>query len=422
MTTHCPKSADTANVTPVSNPRVSSVRAMAIPDSNAGSTSVPSTPNPGAGETMSPTCAAASAHTAFNAFRDPALTRSLIQTIHALAGDRPINLMEVCGTHTVSIGRYGFRSIMPANLRLLSGPGCPVCVTANQDIDRAIALARVPGAIIATFGDMMRVPGSTSSLTAEKAAGHDVRMVYSPLDALTIAQENPERPVIFMGVGFETTTPTIAAALLEAQARGLQNFSVLSIHKTTPPALRAIANGPQTRIDGFILPGHVSTITGIEPYRFLVDDFGIPGVVTGFEPVDILEGIAELIKMIVSGQPDVRNAYRRGVNEGGNPVARQMVEQVFEPCDAMWRGLGPIPGSGLRIRSSFELFDAAARFDVPVEPSVEPRGCRCGDVLRGRISPPECPLFGKVCTPVDPVGPCMVSSEGSCAAYHRFRS
>lgn len=387
-----------------------------------GSASAPTTPSPSAGETMGHTSAAASTHVALNVFRDPALTRALIQTIHALAGDRPINLMEVCGTHTVSIGRYGFRSIMPANLRLLSGPGCPVCVTANQDIDRAIALARVPGAIITTFGDMMRVPGSTSSLAAEKAAGHDVRIVYSPLDALTIAQENTERSVIFMGVGFETTTPTIAAALLEAQARNLQNFSVLSVHKTTPPALRAIADDPQTRIDGFILPGHVSTITGIEPYRFLVDDFGIPGVVTGFEPVDILEGIAELIKMIVSGQPDVRNAYRRGVNEGGNPVARQMVERVFEPCDATWRGLGPIPSSGLRIRPSFELFDAAARFDVPVEPTVEPRGCRCGDVLRGRISPPECPLFGKACTPVDPVGPCMVSSEGSCAAYHRFRS
>lgn len=387
-----------------------------------GNMDAPTTPNPSDGETMDHPSAAIDAHATFSAFRDPTLTRSLIQTIHTLAGDRPINLMEVCGTHTVSIGRYGFRSIMPANLRLLSGPGCPVCVTANQDIDRAIALARVPGTIITTFGDMMRVPGSTSSLAAEKAAGHDVRMVYSPLDALTIAQENPERPVIFMGVGFETTTPTIAAALLEAQARGLQNFSVLSVHKTTPPALRAIASDPQTRIDGFILPGHVSTITGIEPYRFLVDDFGIPGVVTGFEPVDILEGIAELIKMIVSGRPDVRNAYRRGVNEGGNPVARQMVERVFEPCDATWRGLGPIPSSGLRIRPSFELFDAAARFDVPVEPTVEPRGCRCGDVLRGRISPPECPLFGKACTPVDPVGPCMVSSEGSCAAYHRFRS
>lgn len=387
-----------------------------------GGIDAPTAPNPSVGETMDPTSAAVSTHVTLNAFRDPALTRSLIQTIHALVGDHPINLMEVCGTHTVSIGRYGFRSIMPANLRLLSGPGCPVCVTANQDIDRAIALARVPGVIITTFGDMVRVPGSTSSLAAEKAAGHDVRMVYSPLDALTIAQENPERPVIFMGVGFETTTPTIAAALLEAQARGLQNFSVLSVHKTTTPALRTIADDPQTRIDGFILPGHVSTITGINPYRFLVDDFGIPGVVTGFEPVDILEGIASLVEMIDSGRPEIRNAYRRGVNEGGNPIARQMVERVFEPCDATWRGLGPIPSSGLRIRPSFELFDAAARFDAPVEPTVEPRGCCCGDVLRGHISPPECPLFGKACTPVDPVGPCMVSSEGSCAAYHRFRS
>lgn len=415
----------TANVAPASNPRAgnaSAIAAVATPNSNTGTVSATAPSSLSIAEATGPTNTTADARAVFDAFRDPALTRALIERIHALAGDRPINLMEVCGTHTVSIGRYGFRSIMPANLHLLSGPGCPVCVTANQDIDRAIALARVDGVIITTFGDMMRVPGSTSSLAAEKAAGHDVRMVYSPLDALTIAQENPGRPVIFMGVGFETTTPTIAAAILEAQARDLQNFSVLSVHKTTPPALRAIANDPQTRIDGFILPGHVSTITGINPYRFLVDDFGIPGVVTGFEPVDILEGIASLVEMIDSGLPEIRNAYRRGVNEDGNPVARQMVEQVFDPCDVTWRGLGPIPGSGLRIRPAFEAFDAAKRFDVPVEPTVEPRGCRCGDVLRGRISPPECPLFGKACTPADPVGPCMVSSEGSCAAYHRFRS
>ena len=357
----------------------------------------------------------------FAAFRDPKLARELIARIRELAGDRKINLMEVCGTHTVSIGRYGFRSIMPAGLKLLSGPGCPVCVTANRDIDHAIALAKMDGAIITTFGDMMRVPGSSSSLAAEKAAGHDIRIVYSPLDAVEIARQNPDREVIFMGVGFETTTPAIAATILEAAGRELKNFSVYCAHKTTPPALCAIANDPETTIDGFILPGHVSTITGLAPFRFLVDEFETPGVVTGFEPVDILEGICMLVEMVVTGKPAIDNAYRRGVATDGNPVARRLVEQVFEPCDTEWRGLGPIAGSGLRIREAFASFDAGRRFDIEVEPTVEPRGCRCGDVLRGAITPTGCPLFGRACTPEHPVGPCMVSSEGSCAAYFRYR-
>ena len=356
----------------------------------------------------------------FAAFRDPKLAHELIATIHDLMSDRQINLMEVCGTHTVSIGRYGFRSIMPTGLHLLSGPGCPVCVTANRDIDHAIALARMDNAIITTFGDMMRVPGSSTSLAQMKASGRDIRIVYSPLDALDIAERNPERQVIFMGVGFETTTPTIAACILEADARNLENFSVYCSHKTTPPALRAIANDPETHIDGFILPGHVSTITGVAPYRFLVDEFDTPGVVTGFEPVDILEGVAMLVRMVVEGKPAIENAYRRGVNADGNPTARALVEQVFEPCDAVWRGLGEIPGSGLRIRPEFARFDAGMRFAVEVEPTVEPRGCRCGDVLRGAITPNGCPLFGRACTPEHPVGPCMVSSEGSCAAYFRY--
>lgn len=356
-----------------------------------------------------------------DAFRDPALARQLIGTIHDLVGDRELNLMEVCGTHTMSIGRYGFRTAMPAALHLLSGPGCPVCVTANRDIDHAIALAQLDGAIITTFGDMMRVPGSTSSLAAQKAAGRDVRIVYSPLDALDIAERNPERQVIFIAVGFETTTPAIAACILEAAERDLPNFSVLCAHKTTPAALRAIAANPHTRIDGFLLPGHVSTITGVVPYQFLVDEFGIPGVVTGFEPVDLLEGIALLARMAIEGTPRIENAYRRGVQERGNVTARALVDQVFEPCDATWRGLGPIPASGMGIRSAFTRFDARTRFEVSVEPTQEPRGCRCGDVLRGRIAPTGCPLFGRVCTPEQPVGPCMVSSEGSCAAYFRYR-
>lgn len=357
-----------------------------------------------------------------SAFRDPHLVRALLDIIRETLGEREINLMEVCGTHTVSIGRYGFRSILPAGLHLLSGPGCPVCVTANTDIDRAVALARVPGAIITTFGDMIRVPGSTSSLAAEKAAGADVRVVYSPLDAVELAEANPEREVIFMGVGFETTAPAIAACILEAAARELTNFSVFCVHKTTPAALRAIANDPKTAIDGFILPGHVSTITGLDPYRFLVDEFSIPGVVTGFEPVDVLEGIARLVELIVAGTPAIENAYRRGVANEGNVVAQRLVDQVFEPCDALWRGLGKLPASGLAIRDAYAHLDAARRFPIEVEPTREHTGCRCGDVLRGIIAPTDCPLFGVACTPENPVGPCMVSSEGSCAAYFRFRN
>lgn len=356
-----------------------------------------------------------------SSFRDPKLARELIDRIHRLVGNRRINLMEVCGTHTVSIGRYGFRSIMPEGLRLLSGPGCPVCVTANRDIDHAIALARSEGITVATFGDMMRVPGSTSSLAAEKSAGRDVRIVYSPLDALELATELPDRNVVFMGVGFETTTPAIAACVLEAASHGIENFSVFCVHKTTPPALRAIANDPETTIDGFILPGHVCTITGLAPFQFIAREFNIPGVVTGFEPVDILTGIDRLVEMIISGTPAVENAYPRSVRDAGNPVARSIAEKVFEPCSATWRGMGEIAHSGLRIREDYARYDARRRFAVEVEPTREPHGCRCGDVLRGVIAPTQCPLFGRACTPEHPVGPCMVSSEGSCAAYFRYR-
>lgn len=356
-----------------------------------------------------------------NDFRDPELARELLETIGRLSGGRPVNLMEVCGTHTVSIGRYGLRSAMPEGLRLLSGPGCPVCVTSNRDIDAAIAMARVPGAIVATFGDMIRVPGSTTTLGAEKAAGADVRVVYSPLDALQIARDNPGRPVIFIGVGFETTTPVVGASIQMAAEEGLANYYVYAAHKSTAPALAAIANDPATRIDGFILPGHVSTVTGLAPYRFLADEHGVPGVVTGFEPVDVLSGIARLMAMIGQGAPAIENAYGRGVLDDGNATARAIIADVFEPCDAVWRGLGPIPGSGMAIAEKYAAHDALRVFDPPVEPTRETRGCRCGDVLRGVITPNECPLFGRACTPENPVGPCMVSSEGSCAAYWRYR-
>ena len=295
-----------------------------------------------------------------------------------------------------------------------------MCVTHNKDIDTVIALSRVPDVIIATFGDMTRVPGSTSSLLAEQAAGRDVRIVYSPLDALTIAQENPDRQVIFVGVGFETTTPLVAMAIKRAAALDLKNFTVFAAHKNMPGALEAIIADPQLKVDALILPGHVSTIIGVEPYRFLAEKYGIPGVISGFEPLDVLQCIAMIMRQLHEGRAEIEIAYARGVMPEGNPLARAAIEEVFDTCTATWRGLGEIPGSGYVIRPEFSRFDAVKRFQPTVEPTQNPKGCRCGDVLRGILPPNECPLFRKVCTPENPVGPCMVSSEGSCAAYYRY--
>ena len=359
-------------------------------------------------------------------FRDPKLGRELIECINALAPAAvqrcggQVNLMEVCGTHTVTIARNGFRSILPEGVNLISGPGCPVCVTANSDIDTVIALARIPQVIITTFGDMTRVPGSSSSLNQEKAAGADIRIVYSPLDALKIAQENPGREVVFVGVGFETTTPLIAATVKRAAALGLANFYVCAIHKTMPNTLEVLVNDDEVKLTALILPGHVSTIIGLEPYRFLAERYGIPGVVTGFEPVDVLQGIAMLLRQLAEGRAQIENGYTRGVRDEGNPAAVAAIEEVFEPCYAAWRGLGSIPGSGLRLRPAFAAFDAVQRLQPQVEPTVEPKGCRCGSVLRGVMTPKECPLFNTGCSPEHPVGPCMVSSEGSCAAFYKY--
>lgn len=353
------------------------------------------------------------------AFKDPALARGLIESIQALAPESA-TLMEVCGTHTVAIARNGIRGLMPEGVRLASGPGCPVCVTSNHDIDKVIALARVPEVTIATFGDMTRVPGSTSSLLAEQAAGRSVEIVYSPLDALRLAQENPDRQIVFVGVGFETTTPLVAMAIKRARAMGLTNFTVYGAHKNMPGALEVIINDPALKLDALILPGHVSTIIGAEPYWFLAEKYGIPGVITGFEPVDVLQGIAMIMRQLHEGRAEIEIAYARGVMPEGNPVALAAIDEVFETCSATWRGLGEIPGSGYRIREEFADFDAMRRFQPDVEEVREHKGCRCGDVLRGIMAPSECPLFRKVCTPENPVGPCMVSSEGSCAAYYRY--
>ena len=352
-------------------------------------------------------------------FRDPALARKLLSRIESRS-QRPIRLMEFCGGHTHAIMRYGLRSLLPPTVDLCSGPGCPVCVTANADLDKAIALSRVPDLILTTFGDMVRVPGSRESLQDAKASGADVRLVYSTLDALKIARENPTQPVVFLGVGFETTAPTIAAAILQAQAEDLGNFSVLSLHKLTPPATRAILDSGEIALDGIIGPGHVTTIIGASAWEFLPSEYNLPAAVAGFEPLDILRAIADLVDMIEDKKPGISNSYARSASQQGNPTAMEVMGRAFEVSTAEWRGLGPVPDSGLSIRPELIQFDAAHLYEIDPGPTKEHKGCLCGDVLRGTVTPPECPLFGKACTPVRPIGPCMVSGEGACAAYYQF--
>ncbi|MDY0340856.1 MAG: hydrogenase formation protein HypD [Coriobacteriia bacterium] len=352
-------------------------------------------------------------------FRDPEVARRLVDEIHRIATE-PCTLMEVCGTHTMAIAKNGLRGLMPDTIKLLSGPGCPVCVTANPDIDHAIEIARQPGVVLTTFGDMMKVPGSYSSLSREKAEGRDVRIVYSPLDSLAIAEREPDKHVVFLGVGFETTAPTVALTIREAARRSIPNWSALSLHKTVPGALEALVNDPEVRVTGFILPGHVSTIIGTAPYEFLATKYGVPGVVTGFEPVDVLLGVWMLVKQLAEGRAEIEIAYGRGVEASGNLAAITAIEQAFEPYDTEWRGIGVIPGTGLALRPEYAGFDARTRVPVTVPESREIKGCQCGDVLRGVVLPFDCKLFGKGCTPEHPIGPCMVSSEGSCAAYYRY--
>ncbi len=352
-------------------------------------------------------------------FRDPDAARAVAEAIRACS-TRPTRLMEFCGGHTHAILRFGIPDLLPPTVELRSGPGCPVCVTAAADLDWAIALAQIPDVILTTFGDMIRVPGSHASLAQAKAEGGDVRVVYSPLDALRVARENPDRPVIFLGVGFETTAPMVGSAVLMAEAQGLENFSVFSTHKLTPPATHAILNAGEVVLDGIIGPGHVTTVIGSDGWRFLPDDYGIPCAVAGFEPLDILRAILALVEMVEAGLPDVNNTYARSVRPEGNAGARQALEQVFEVADAEWRGFGIVPASGLRLRDAYARFDAARAFPVEVTPAREPPGCRCGEILRGVMLPTECPLFGKACTPQRPIGPCMVSAEGACAAHYRY--
>ena len=333
---------------------------------------------------------------------------------------RPLKLMEVCGTHTVEIFRHGIRSVIPGGITLLSGPGCPVCVTSIRDVDAAISLAKGPGTVLVTFGDMMRVPGGELSLMDARSEGADVRVMYSPLDALRLAQQEPDRQVVFFATGFETTSPLIAATVLDAARKRIRNFSVFSSHKTVPPALKALLDAPDVMVDGFILPGHVSTIIGAKPYGFVAERYRKPSVVTGFEAQEIIEGILMIVRQIATGEARVEIQYRSVVKEEGNPKAVALLNEVFEPADAYWRGIGVIPGSGLRLRDKYKEYDAEARFSLSSTGRAEPELCSCGDILRGVKVPTECPLFGTGCTPDSPVGPCMVSTEGSCAAYYKY--
>lgn len=353
-------------------------------------------------------------------YRDPALVKRLAARM-AEVSRTPVRFMELCGTHTMAIARHGLHHLFPPTVEMVSGPGCPVCVTATEEIDRAIKAADLDGVIVATFGDLVRVPGSRTSLAERRAAGARVEVIYSPLDAVKLAAENPDDQVVFLAIGFETTAPTAAAAALAAQAQGLSNFSLLAMHKLLPPAMNALLSGPDLGLHGFLCPGHVTTVIGTEYYQEVVGRFGIPCVVSGFEPADVMASILMLIQQIEDHAPKVEVQYARAVSPAGNPQARAIMNRVYQPADAPWRGLGVIPMSGLELAGEFAEFDARARFDLAVEPVGDPPGCRCGEVLTGLIRPPECKLFGKACNPVEPVGPCMVSAEGTCAAYYKYR-
>jgi hydrogenase expression/formation protein HypD len=352
-------------------------------------------------------------------FRNGRLAHALIKEIE---GDlrQPVRFMEFCGGHTHAILRFGIRKLLPSKIEMLSGPGCPVCVSSSSDLDRAIALSRISGGILTTFGDMVRVRGSQGSLQDERVRGADVRIVYSPLDALHLAEKHPDRPVIFLGVGFETTAPGVAASILEAEAKGLKNYFVFSLHKLTPPATRAILELGEMRLSGILGPGHVTTVIGTDAWSFLPQRYGVPIAVAGFEPLDILQAIRMLVDQVSRNETRVDNAYPRSVLPHGNRTALTIMNRVFGVCDAEWRGLGVLPRSGLCIREAYARFDASKAFRIQVPSSEEPPGCRCGEVLRGLLNPLKCPLFRRVCNPENPVGPCMVSAEGACSAYLQY--
>ncbi len=352
-------------------------------------------------------------------FDDPDLCRRLLADIKRLANKTgPVKIMEVCGTHTMEIGRLGLRGLLPSDIELLSGPGCPVCVTPGSIIDALVSLANAKTHIL-TYGDMVRVPGESGSLESARARGASVSVVSSALEAVKMALRRPDEEFVFAAVGFETTAPATARAVVQSQENNLQNLSFLLSHRILPPGLRALADDGELAISGFMLPGHVSAILGLEPYK-LLEERRIPAAITGFEPVDILFGIQQILRLIADKGCDVFNAYPRVVRPEGNPAARELMEKAFEICDAEWRGIGIIPQSGQRLRAEYRRYDAGHRLGARASSTSMPQGCSCGEVLKGKRKPTECPLFGKNCTPESPIGPCMVSSEGSCAAYYRY--
>lgn len=351
-------------------------------------------------------------------FRNKELVLELARQIKNIS-KKEIRLMEVCGGHTMSIQKFGIPSLLPDNITLVSGPGCPVCVSDRKYIDQAIAYSRLEDVIITTYGDLIRVPGSTSSLDIEKANGADIRIVYSVLDALKIAKENTDKKIIFLGIGFETTAPSSAAGVINAHAQGMENFFLFSSHKIMPPAMAALIDEGVT-IDGYIAPGHVSTITGSGIYVEIPKKYKLGVVISGFEPVDLLRSILMLVKQIESEEYSVENEYSRVVKDEGNVKAQQMLEEIFELRDDWWRGLGVLPKSGMKVRDKYKKYDAEVMILVEVEPTKEDKGCICGEILKGLKNPKDCKLFGKACNPNDPVGACMVSHEGACNAYYRF--
>ena len=332
----------------------------------------------------------------------------------------PVRLMEVCGTHTVAIFRHGIRDLLPSGIKLTSGPGCPVCVTSVRDVDTVIEISKDKQVIITTFGDMMRVPGNSKSLYNAKSEGSDIRIVYSPLDALKIAKDNKDKRIVFFATGFETTSPLVAGTISEAEDAGIENFYIYSVHKTVPPALKALLDSAEVLTDGFILPGHVSTIIGKTPYNFIASDYHKPSVITGFDAIDILTAIMMILQQIANSKAFIENQYTKVVKDEGNPRAVTIMNEFFEPSDAEWRGLGMLPGSGLQLRDRFYHRDIRSVLNPYIPEGKEPTACSCGDVLKGIKMPTDCILFGKACTPEKPVGACMVSSEGSCAAYYRY--
>ncbi|MEJ2190357.1 MAG: hydrogenase formation protein HypD [Acidobacteriota bacterium] len=353
-------------------------------------------------------------------YSDPAAMAALLGELRRMAAglERRLTFMEVCGTHTHSVAGAGLRRMLPEKVRLISGPGCPVCVTPVDYLDRALALAALPETLVCTFGDLMRVPSSTLSLEQARAEGARIEVVYSPRDALRAARENPAIRVVFLAVGFETTVPTIAGTLAEAEVGGVSNFLLLPGNKTMPQVMRVLVDDPELEVDGFLLPGHVSVITGWRLFEFLARDFGISGVVAGFAPTDVARGVLALVRQAADGRAEIENVYSRVVSADGNAQARELVNLYFEASDEIWRGFGPVPGSGLGLREQWAYRDAS-RIEVELPAPREPAGCRCGEVLRGVIDPPQCPLFAAGCDPEQPVGACMVSSEGTCAAWYR---